>query len=131
MSDQPSSPVPGTIGWCDLTVDDADGVRDFYKAVVGWEHQDVPMKDPSGGDYADYAVGPKGNPVAGVCHKRGGNAGLPSQWLLYFVVENLDASIDACLKGGGEVIAGPKTMGASRYAVMKDPAGAVSALYQP
>jgi predicted enzyme related to lactoylglutathione lyase len=27
----------GKIGWLDLTVDDADAVRDFYREVVGWK----------------------------------------------------------------------------------------------
>jgi len=26
----------GKIGWIDITVDDATGLRDFYKEVVGW-----------------------------------------------------------------------------------------------
>ena len=26
----------GTIGWIAMTVDDADGIRDFYNTVVGW-----------------------------------------------------------------------------------------------
>jgi predicted enzyme related to lactoylglutathione lyase len=26
----------GKIGWLDMTTEDAPGVRDFYKAVVGW-----------------------------------------------------------------------------------------------
>lgn len=26
----------GTIGWHDLTVTDATGIREFYEAVVGW-----------------------------------------------------------------------------------------------
>ncbi len=34
MSDQPRT---GIIKWVDLTVDDAEGVRDFYSAVVGWQ----------------------------------------------------------------------------------------------
>ena len=36
MSDAPPRPPVGTIGWTDLTVPDADGLRDFYSAVVGW-----------------------------------------------------------------------------------------------
>ena len=57
----------------DLTVPDADAVRDFYKAVVGWGVQDVDM-----GGYSDYAMThpATGQPVAGVCHARGVNAGL-------------------------------------------------------
>jgi predicted enzyme related to lactoylglutathione lyase len=31
----------GKIGWIDMTVEDAPGVRDFYKAVVGWGSEDV------------------------------------------------------------------------------------------
>ena len=27
----------GSIGWVDLSVDDAHGLRDFYAAVVGWK----------------------------------------------------------------------------------------------
>lgn len=33
----------GSIGWIDLTVDDAPRVRDFYAAVVGWKPEPVPM----------------------------------------------------------------------------------------
>ena len=40
---------PGHILWRDLTVPDAPVIRDFYKAVIGWEHSDHPM-----GDYNDY-----------------------------------------------------------------------------
>jgi hypothetical protein len=36
-------PRVGTVGWFDLTVADADRVRDFYKAVVGWTTSAVPM----------------------------------------------------------------------------------------
>jgi predicted enzyme related to lactoylglutathione lyase len=31
---------PGEIGWFDPTVPDATAVRDFYRAVVGWESRD-------------------------------------------------------------------------------------------
>lgn len=116
----------GQIVWTDLAVDDAAEVRDFYKAVVGWEHQPVEMKG-----YQDYVMLPPGSEqgVAGVCYKRGENADLPSQWLMYIMVADLDASIKACTERGGEVISGPKTMGEHQYCVIKDPAGAVAALF--
>ena len=43
-----------TIGggtWMDLTIPDADGVRNFYKEVIGWESMDVSM-----GEYNDYCM---------------------------------------------------------------------------
>lgn len=120
-------PVPGTIAWRDLTVDNADEVRDFYKSVVGWQSEPVSM-----GDYNDYSMKPSENdpPAAGICHARGVNAGLPPQWLIYIVVEDVDKSAVECERLGGQILSGPKDMGPNaRYCVIKDPAGAVAALY--
>lgn len=120
------APPPGSIAWQDLTVDDAPAVRDFYRAVVGWEVRDVDM-----GGYADYEMKRSdGQALAGVCHARGSNEGLPPVWLLYVVVEDLDASMDAARERGGEVVNGPRDMGPDRMAVVRDPAGAAIALYQ-
>lgn len=123
----PDPPVPpGTIVWTDLTVPDAEKIRDFYRDVVGWSPEPVDM-----GGYADYnMVRPPGEPAAGICWARGTNADLPAQWLIYITVRDLDASLEACRHGGGEVLAGPKGMGKQRYAVVRDPAGAVCALVQ-
>ena len=64
----PPPPLPGRIGWVDLTVADAPTVRDFYAAVAGWTPQALSM-----GDYDDYVMlAPDGTPHAGVCHARGG-----------------------------------------------------------
>lgn len=117
----------GTSGWMDLTVANADEVRDFYQAVVGWRSEPIDM-----GGYADYAMmTPGGQGVAGVCHARGGNAEIPPVWLIYWYVADIDASLESCRQGGGEVLVGPKKQGeTARYAVIRDPGGAVCALYQ-
>lgn len=122
-------PKTGTIGWLDLTVDDADGVRDFYRQVVGWGSEGCDM-----GGYEDYTMTlpSDGTPVGGVCHARGTNAGLPACWLAYVNVDDLDHSLERCQAGGGTVVAGPKTMEShGRYAVIRDPAGAAIALFEP
>ena len=122
-----SAPAVGAIGWLDLTVEDAPRLCDFYAAVTGWRPEPVPM-----GDYSDWAmIDPaSGEARAGVCHARGGNAGLPAAWLVYVVVADLDASVAAAVERGGELLLGPKAMGESRYAVLRDPAGAAFALWQ-
>lgn len=121
-----AGPTPGSVAWRDLTVDDAEAVRDFYVAVVGWRPEGVSM-----GEYDDWnMVGPGGTPVAGVCHARGSNAGLPPVWLLYLVVEDLDASLEAVREGGGEVVRPARAMGDARWAVIRDPAGAAVALWE-
>jgi predicted enzyme related to lactoylglutathione lyase len=120
------TPRPGTITWVDLTVGDAETLRDFYQAVAGWVPDRVSM-----GAYADFAMTADGEAVAGICYARGANADLPPQWLIYVTVEDLDASIEACVKLGGSIVAPPRSFGGGRFCVIKDPAGAVCALYQP
>jgi uncharacterized protein len=115
----------GRIEWMDLTVQDATGVRDFYKSVVGWTSTEVDM-----GHYSDFNINlpDTGATIAGVCHAKGSNANLPSQWLIYVRVESVEKSAAQCKKMGGEVLEGPRRMGGSNFCVVKDPAGAVLAL---
>ena len=122
-------PEAGTIAWHDLTVANATEIGQFYAEVVGWKAEPVDM-----GGYSDLNMsGPdSGDPLAGVCHARGSNAGLPAQWLLYIVVEDLDRSAKRTADLGGEILVPPKeTGGHGRYCVIRDPAGAVAALFEP
>ncbi len=118
----------GTVGWIDLTVKDAERLRAFYGDVVGWQSSGVPM-----GGYEDFAmISPAtGEAVAGICHARGGNADMPPVWMVYWVVADLEQSLARCRKEGGEVVVGAREMGdTGRYAIIRDPAGAVAALWQ-
>jgi len=128
MSDE-KKPERGTVGWLDLTVENAEEIRACSAAVVGSKSDSVDM-----GEYQDFVMTTpeSGSVAAGVCHARGSNADLPSQWLVYVNVDDLDASSGRCTELGGEILAGPKTMGShGRYCVIRDPAGAVVALFEP
>jgi len=117
----------GQIGWVDLTVPDAEATRDFYEHVVGWTSSEVAT-----GGYHDYCMNANGQAVAGICHARGENAGLPPVWLVYFTVKDLEESLRQCVERGGKVRVPPKTFGQQgRYSIIEDPAGAVAALFQP
>jgi predicted enzyme related to lactoylglutathione lyase len=119
-------PRTGLIKWADLTVEDAESVRDFYAGVVGWKAVGLPIE----GREDFVMIHPQtGDPAAGICHNQGSNEGLPGQWLVYVTIDDLDDSIAACNQLGGKVIFGPReseTMG--RWCVVEDPAGAVMAL---
>ena len=117
----------GTMAWLDLSVDNADEVKSFYEDVVGWKTENISM-----GDYNDYAMlEPNDNEaVAGVCHAQGVNKDLPPAWLPYFLVADIETSIAAVKEKGGALVTEIKSMGSDKYAVIKDPAGAVCALYQ-
>ena len=119
----------GTIGWTDLTVEDAERIRDFYARVVGWSPSPVAMEG-----YDDFNMNTPsgGQPTAGICHARGPNADLPPQWMIYIVVEDVDRSVARCTELGGRVVTGPRgSASTGRTCVIQDPAGAVAALYQP
>lgn len=128
MSTKQGDPPFGAILWRDLTVPDAERVRDFYSAVVGWKSEPVDM-----GGYSDYSMAPPGGgeAVAGVCHARGPNADIPAQWLMYVHVPDVDAAAAEAEKQGGEVVVAPRSMGGGRFCVIRDPAGAVCALFTP
>lgn len=112
----------GSITWHDLTVPNAPEVRDFYSAVVGWTPEGLDM-----GEYEDYVMkSPTGDGVSGICHARGVNAGIPPQWLLYITVANLADALEKVVANGGEVV---HQSGGGSMAIIKDPAGAVCALY--
>jgi len=122
-------PEVGSITWFNLTVPDAEGVKDFYSKIVGWKAAPVSM-----GDYNDFNMNSpeSGKTNAGICHKRGGNAQLPSQWLIYITVKSADESAKVCKENGGKVLVGAKDMsGYGRYCVIEDPAGAMCALFEP
>lgn len=118
----------GKIGWIDMTVDDASGLRDFYQKVVGWNVEDTSM-----GDYADYTMMSPGDgeAIAGVCHARGGNADQPGGWMIYITVADVDASAAACVDMGGKLVVETRALAGGRFCVIEDPNGATTALYQP
>ena len=124
-----SKPEIGSITWFDLSVPDAEKVKDFYSKVVGWKANPVSM-----GGYNDFNMNSpeSGKTNAGICNKRGANAELPSQWLVYITVKNVDESAEICKENGGKILVAPKYMGSyGRYCVIEDPAGAVCALFEP
>ena len=138
MSDK-TIPEVVSITWFDLTVPDAEKVKDFYSKVVGWKP--APVSQPKAdeplaqmGDYNDYNMNSpeSGKTNAGICHKRGGNAHLPSQWMIYITVKNVDESAKTCNESGGKVLSGPKEMsGYGKFCVIEYPAGAVCTLFEP
>jgi hypothetical protein len=105
----------GKIGWID-------------KTVVGWETDDVDM-----GGYSDYVMKmpASGDGVAGVCHAQGSNADLPSGWLIYIIVADVEHSAALCSANGGKIVLPPRDLAGGRFCVIEDPGGSIAALYQP
>jgi hypothetical protein len=118
---------PGALVWLDLTVEDADTIRDFYRDVVGWTVEGLDM-----GGYEDWVLSDpnSGMPVAGVCSARGANVGLPAVWLAYVAVADLDIALARCEERGGTVLHRRGEPGSGRLAIVRDPADAVIGLVE-
>lgn len=117
----------GSIGWVDLTVENATELKDFYAQIIGFESQGVSM-----GDYEDYTMSSPtdGQAKVGICHARGNNAHIPPVWMVYFYVKNIDESLTKLHRLGGQTIGDVQSMGKDRYVFIKDPQGIACALYQ-
>lgn len=114
-------PPIGTLMTIENTSDNADEVRDFYSAVLNWQVQPMPM-----GEYDDYVMtAPDGQTwVAGICHRRGPNAGQPAGWIPCFRVADLDAAIAEAESRGGKLADAVRDFGpGQRYVVIQDPNG--------
>ena len=126
MSDNKEN-IYGTIGWIDQVSNNTPAVKDFYEKVTNWKPEPVSM-----GDYDDYNMTVDGVPKAGVCHKTGTNADIPTGWMIYINVADLDASRKACEANGGKLITEVKSAGSmGRYCFIEDPGGAVCGLFEP
>ena len=66
----------------------------------------------------------------GVMPVTGQHSGAPSYWLAYFTVPSCDGAVARVLELGGEVLVRPLDIGTGRISVVRDPQGAVFALFE-
>jgi predicted enzyme related to lactoylglutathione lyase len=119
--------VRGKFVWHQLMTRDVPGAKDFYARLVGWKTLAWPL-DPA------YTVcHAEAGPVAGIMEI---SSDMPSEvqshWLQYIGTRDVDSTAQAAVRAGGSIVKGPSDMqGAGRYAVLKDPQGAVFAIIDP
>lgn len=119
----------GDFVWYDLLTTDTAAAIAFYAHVVGWSTQDYPGSE---GHYTMW-VGPRG-PLGGVMTlpEEAAKMGAPPHWMANVTVADLDASVARVKELGGKVYKEPEAIPSiGRFAVVADPQGAVSSLFQP
>lgn len=119
--------VRGRFMWHQLLTRDVPGARKFYAGITGWQVQTWPL-DPS------YTICLSGDlPTAGMmAFTAEVPAEAPSHWLQYIGTRDVDGTADMAVRLGGSIIKQPSEMrGAGRYAVLRDPQGAVFAIIDP
>jgi predicted enzyme related to lactoylglutathione lyase len=109
----------GCIVWNELATPDVEAAGAFYSELMGWTAD----RDATG-----YATIKRGDDLGG--GMRPLRDGEPPNWLLYFTVPSLDEAAAKVRTTGGEVLAGPMDATVGRIAVVRDPQGAMFALYE-
>jgi uncharacterized protein len=115
---------PNTFCWNELITTDLDASKAFYKAVFGWDAED--MGGESGGPpaYTEWKLG--GKSVGGMMPKQPEMpAEMPPNWGVYFAVDDADATAAKVQELGGAVFMGPMDIEPGRMAVVADNVGAV------
>lgn len=121
----------GRFVWHELMTPDVDAAQDFYKAVVGWSAAswgDGSM-DSAPVPYVMWMAGER--PVGGLMalSPEAAQMGAPPSWLAYVEVPDTDASVEDVTRHGGSVIVPAKSVdGVGRFAILRDPDGAVFAV---
>lgn len=121
---------PGTFCWTELATTDQKAATKFYTSLFGWEAQERPM---GGGEtYTMFFVDGKEVCALYSMMKDQREQGIPSNWMAYVSVENVDVTVAKIQNAGGRAFAMPfDVMEHGRMSIAQDPTGAVFGLWQP
>ena len=121
-----AKPVTGTFCWNELITKDAAAAKAFYGALFGWKMSDMPM----GADV--YTILKQGHKdIGGLMQIRADMGPVPSHWLAYVEVADVDAATAKAGELGGRVhVAGMDIPGIGRFGIFEDPTGAKLAVFR-
>jgi len=120
----------GSFVWFELATTDSSAAKNFYTTLLGWEPQDAPM----GPDMVYTLFRLNGRDAAGGYTMKAEDRalGVPPNWLVYISVDNADAAVASAIEHGGSALSPAFDVpNVGRMAVIRDPDGAVFAVFQP
>ena len=121
----------GALCWNELYTTNVDAAGKFYVNTFGWKTESMDM-GPMGTYtlFQDPALGKKGN-IGGMMNMPPNMKGVPSNWLAYFEVAEVDASTKKATELGGKVLMPAMDIpNIGRFSIVQDPQGAALALYK-
>jgi uncharacterized protein len=120
------TPMPvgeaNTFGWVELSARGVDKAIPFYQKVFGWSLKTNDM-GPNQPPYYEFQLG--GDSVAGGQEMQAMvPPQVPSNWLVYFTVPDVDKSFKAATQAGARELVAPMDFPGGRFAILSDPQGA-------
>jgi predicted enzyme related to lactoylglutathione lyase len=124
MSTENECPTTGEFSWNELVSNNVAGAQKFYTSLFGWQAEAFPAAP-------GYTLFKQGDAMVGglmQCPK----PGIPSHWLPYVTVDDVDASTAKAKSLGAQVVMEPfEVATVGRIAVLIDPQGAAVGLFKP
>ncbi|MFH1221282.1 MAG: VOC family protein [Candidatus Eisenbacteria bacterium] len=113
----------GDFSWTELLTRDFEKSKKFYKELLGWEVEDMPMTE--GEPYTVLKAGGQG--VGGIMAMPPQvPAQVPAHWSPYVTVDDVDAVARKAGTLGAETLVPPTDIpGVGRFYTFKDPQGAI------
>lgn len=115
--------------WHELNTWEPDIALDFYSRTLGWKFEAAAL--PDGASY--WIAHHQGRPVGGVFELKAPDCeGIPSHWMTYMAVQDIDYAERAAADAGGEVMRSAAAIpGVGKLAVVTDSTGALIGLIEP
>ena len=114
---------PNTLCWAELDTNDTKSAEKFYTALFGWGTK------PSE-TYTEWQRG--GQSIGGMMTIPKEWGPVPPNWLVYFMVSDVDGTAKKASSSGAKVMVPPTDIPKTgRFAVIQDPQHAVFAVYKP
>ncbi len=122
----------GHFSWNELISTNPKASADFYRKLLGWQAVPfVPKGAPTGGPpYTLFKTDESEMGAGGMMQAPA--PGVPTHWLAYVVVENVDQTVAKAVALGAKVLAPVMAITeVGRVAVIQDPQGAAIGLHEP
>jgi predicted enzyme related to lactoylglutathione lyase len=113
-------------GWAELSARGLDQDLAFYGRVFGWTTRSSDMGEGQP-PYNEFLL--DGRSIAGAMEMNPMvPAQVPSYWMVYFNVDDVDASYGKAIAGGAHEMLAPGEFPGGRFAILTDPQGALFGL---
>ncbi|HMV48931.1 MAG TPA: VOC family protein [Blastocatellia bacterium] len=107
---------PGSMCWTELTTRDVDAAKAFYSTVFGWN---AVTKEGPPMPYTEIDL--NGEQFGGMMKMQAEWGDMPSNWMVYFAVNDCDGSVQKAESLGGKVCVPPTDIpNTGRFAVLQD-----------
>lgn len=128
---QSMCPKPGHFSWNELITTDTQASAAFYGKLFGWQATPFTPKGTPAGEPPYTLFKTDANDMGAGGMMQCPEPGIPSHWLPYVVVENVDTSLAKASGLGAKTLLPVMAIGeVGRIAVIQDPQGAVIGLHE-